>query len=107
DHHPERAAEALRHAVDVDAGYADAWRELGVALLQRDRPAAIDAWKRAERLKPTDYDLLFNLGMVLVDSHRVSEARPYLERFEREAPRTKYAADLPRVRALLPQLKAR
>jgi Flp pilus assembly protein TadD len=107
DHHPERAVDALRHAVDADAGYADAWRELGVALIERDRPAAIDAWKRAERLKPTDYDLLFNLGMVLAASHRDAEALPYLERFEREAPSSKYTEDLPRVRALLTQLKGR
>ena len=64
---PTQAAAAFRHAVEADPARGDAWQGLGAALVERDRPAAIDAWRRAERLLPHDYDLLFNLGVVLAD----------------------------------------
>jgi tetratricopeptide (TPR) repeat protein len=65
---------------------------------RRARPdTAIDAWQHAERLRPRDFDLLFNLGMVLADSGRGAEALPYLTRFMQEAPRDRYARDFPRV----------
>src|SRR3989454_8537526 len=102
--HADAAAEALRHAVDADASCGDAWHALGAALVERDRPAAIDAWGHAERLRPRDFDLLFNLGMILADSLRPSEAVPFLERFVREAPRDRYARDIPRVQATLARI---
>ena len=104
---PAAAAEAFRHAVDVDPTYDEAWLALGAALVDTNRPAAIDAWQRAERLRPADYDLLFNLGMVLADAKRPSEALPYLERFVREAPRERYARDLPRVEATIGRIRPR
>ena len=62
------AAAALRRATAIDPSYGEAWNALGAALVDRDTPGAIDAWRHAERLLPRDYDLLFNLGMVLADS---------------------------------------
>jgi len=100
----DAAAGALRHAVDIDSSYGDAWYALGAALVERDRAAAIDAWRRAERLRPRDFDLLFNLGMILADSPMPSEAAPFLERFVREAPHDRYARDFPRVRATLARI---
>jgi arylsulfatase A-like enzyme/Flp pilus assembly protein TadD len=91
------AAEAFSHAVAADPSDGEAWQGLGAALVGTDRAAAIDAWEHAERLRPHDYDLLFNLGMVLADSQRPAEALPYLRRFAAEAPRGRYARDLPQV----------
>ena len=102
---PAQAAEAFRHAVDTDPTRGDAWQGLGASLVERDRPAAIDAWQRAERLLPRDYDLLFNLGMVVAESPNPREAVPYLERFAREAPRDRYGADLARVEAMLRRVR--
>jgi Flp pilus assembly protein TadD len=99
--HLDAAAEAFGHAVQFDPDNGDAWQGLGAATLDRDRAAAIDAWRRAEHLRPHDYDLLFNLGMVLAESGRPGEARPYLTRFLEEAPRDRYASDFPQVRAAL------
>jgi Flp pilus assembly protein TadD len=99
--HQDAAAEAFRHAVQFDPNNGDAWQGLGAALVDRERAAAIDAWRHAERLRPRDYDLLFNLGMVLAESSRPGDALPYLTRFVQEAPRDRYAADLPRVEAAL------
>jgi choline-sulfatase len=98
--HPQ-AAEAFTHAVRADPSHGDAWQGLGAALVASDRAAAADAWRRAERLRPHDYDLLFNLGMVLADGDRPADALPYLRRFVREAPRDRYARDVPRVEAAI------
>ena len=101
----DAAAAALRHAVEADPSYAEAWQALGAATLDRDRAAAIDAWEHAERLRPRDYDLLFNLATVLADSGRGNEALPYLQRFVREAPRDRYARDIQRVEATIARVR--
>jgi len=100
-HRPEAAADAFRYAVSVDPSNAEAWQGLGAAVVARDPDTAIDAWQHAERLRPRDFDLLFNLGMVLADSGRGAEALPYLTRFIQEAPRDRYARDFPRVEAAI------
>ena len=102
---PEAAADAFRKAVTVDPANAEAWQGLGAASIGRDTPAAIDAWQHAERLQPRDYDLLFNLGMVLADSNRPADALPYLTRFLNEAPRAQYAHDFPRVEAAIAKVR--
>jgi arylsulfatase A-like enzyme/Flp pilus assembly protein TadD len=100
-HKLDAAADAFRHAVGADPSNAEAWQGLGAAAVGRDMTTAIDAWRHAERLRPRDYDLLFNLGMVLADSARPADALPYLTRFVQEAPRDKYARDFPRVEAAI------
>ncbi len=99
------AVAALRRATNLDPAYGDAWHALGAALVDEDKAGAIDAWRRAERLLPHEYDLLFNLGMLLADSRTPSEAVPYLQRFEREAPRDRYAADMARVASTLARVE--
>jgi len=100
-----QAAEAFRHAVEADPARGDAWQGLGAALIEQDRPTAIDAWRRAERLLPRNYDLLFNLGVVLAEGPHPREAIPYLQRFVRDAPRDRYGADIARVEALLHRVR--
>src|SRR5262249_6133093 len=72
-----------------------------------DPQGAAEAGQRAEALIPGDYDLLFNLGMVLADSDAPARAIPYLQRFAREAPPDRYAPDIVRVRATLRRLEQR
>jgi arylsulfatase A-like enzyme/Flp pilus assembly protein TadD len=102
---PADAATAFRRAVDLEPSYGEAWQALGAALLHADKPGAVEAWRKAERLLPGDYDLLFNLAMVLADSGTPGEATPYLERFARDAPPAHYAEDIARVRATLARIK--
>jgi arylsulfatase A-like enzyme/Flp pilus assembly protein TadD len=97
----DAATDAFRHAVAADPSNGEAWQGLGAATVGRDVRTAIDAWQHAERLQPRDYDLLFNLGMVLADSDHPADALPYLTRFVREAPRARYASDIPRVEAAI------
>jgi tetratricopeptide (TPR) repeat protein len=98
---PQAAAAAFRRVVDLDHGHVDAWRGLGAALAADDTPQAVRAWQRVLELAPKDFDTLYNLGMLLDSAGRRAEAVPYLQRFLAEAPRDRYAPDLPRVRALL------
>jgi len=104
---PPAAVAALKRATAIDPSYGEAWQALGAALVETDKRGAIDAWRRAERLVPGDYDLLFNLGMVLTDSDAPADAIPYLQRFVRDAPRDKYAHDLSRVRATIDRIERR
>jgi arylsulfatase A-like enzyme/tetratricopeptide (TPR) repeat protein len=101
------AVAAFRRATAIDPSYGEAWQALGAALVGVDTRGAIDAWRRAEPLLPRDYDLLFNLGMVLADGEAPGEALPYLERFVREAPRDHYARDIVRVRATIERVQRR
>ena len=103
---PAEAATAFRRATAIEPEYGDAWQALGASLATTDRHGAIDAWRKAERLLPRDYDLLFNLGMLLADSDAPAAAIPYLERFASEAPRDRYARDIPQVQAVLARLRA-
>jgi len=104
---PDAAAAAFTRATALDPGYGAAWQALGAALLNVDRPRAIAAWRTAERLLPGDYDLLFNLGMVLADSNSPIDAVPYLTRFAKEAPPQRYARDVGIVRATLARVERR
>jgi Flp pilus assembly protein TadD len=97
----DAAADAFRHAVGADPSNAQAWQGLGASIVERDVPAAIEAWQHAERLQPKDFDLLFNLGMVLAGTDHPADALPYLTRFVREAPRARYARDIPHVEAAI------
>ena len=95
------AAAAFARVVEIDAQHADGWRGLGAALAGQDVQRAVEAWQQVVALDPGDFDTLYNLGMLLAESGRRSEALPYLRRFVAEAPRDRYAKDLPRVRALV------
>jgi len=102
---PAEAAAAFRRATAIEPGYGEAWQALGASLAATDPRGAIDAWRRAERLRPRDYDLLFNLGVVLADSAHPADALPYLDRFIQEAPKNQYAGDILRVQDIAGRLR--
>jgi tetratricopeptide (TPR) repeat protein len=81
---------------------AGAHTSLGVVLAQTGRAAeAIDEWKRAVGLDPTDFDGLFNLTLELVKQGRMDEARNYGGKYLATAPPSVYGQDLARVRQML------
>ena len=100
-HHDADAAAAFKRVVDLDARHADGWRGLGAALAGTDAAQACAAWQHVVQLDPRDFDTLFNLGVLLAETGRTAEAVPHLQRFLAEAPKDRYAQDLPRIRALL------
>jgi len=58
-------------------------------------------WATALQLDPGLFDALYNVATTLYDAGRREEARPYLERFVRQAPPARYGADIARFRRLL------
>jgi arylsulfatase A-like enzyme/Flp pilus assembly protein TadD len=97
----EAAALAFARVVELSPQNVDGWRGLGAALAGHDVARAVAAWQHVVERDPRDFDTLYNLGMLLVESGRRAEALPYLQRFLADAPRDRYADDLPRVRALV------
>ena len=80
----------------------DAWTLILCGIRQdREVAPAIDDLRRALDLDPHLYDALYNLAMALDAAGRRDEARPIIERFIREAPPQRYAADITRVKMLL------
>ena len=96
------AQRALEQALAADSGSARAHNGLAVIAMHRGKPAeAFAHWKRAVEIAPNDFDSLYNLAMELDVVGRRDEARPYLERFAREAPPAQYAADIAKVNQIL------
>jgi tetratricopeptide (TPR) repeat protein len=98
---PADAARAFERAVAADPRLGQAWNGLGAARSRSDPAAAIEAWKHAIELEPRNYDVLFNLAVLLREQGREVEARPYVERFVREAPPERYAKDVAVLRGWL------
>ncbi|MFW6198789.1 MAG: tetratricopeptide repeat protein, partial [Acidobacteriota bacterium] len=92
--------------LELDPELADAHNGLGVVAARRgDMEAAVGHWARAVELDRTQWDALYNLGVELTNLNRLEEAIPHLERFAREAPRTRYAEDIPGIRRLARRLR--
>ena len=65
----------------LSPGYADAWADLGVALMQERRFSAADsALKQALRIRPDDYLYWYNYGTLMGVQGRLSDARTAFER---------------------------
>jgi tetratricopeptide (TPR) repeat protein len=103
--HWRQARDASRRAVELRAGLARAWNNLGVALYQLGEfDAALAAWGQAVAREPDLWDALWNLGLKAAERGRPELARPALRRFAAEAPAPPYAAERERARALLLEL---
>jgi arylsulfatase A-like enzyme/Tfp pilus assembly protein PilF len=96
------AQQRFARAVALDAQSSQAYAGLGVVSLKRgDNKAAVAAWTKAVELDATNYDALYNLATTLAREGRMSDARPYLERFVRTAPPAFYAKDIRELSAIL------
>jgi arylsulfatase A-like enzyme/Tfp pilus assembly protein PilF len=98
-----RARAILEESLALDPDVSRAHNALGVIAAETGHAdEAIAHWKRAVELNPREWDTLFNLGKLLRQQGREKEARPFLERFIRDAPPAQYAADIRTLRATLP-----
>jgi arylsulfatase A-like enzyme/Flp pilus assembly protein TadD len=101
----ERARRELQTALEINPRLARAHNGLGVIASREGRlDDALAHWKRAVELDPAEFDTLFNVGSQLLRSGKHAEARPYLERFVREAPPALYAPDIATVRGWLERM---
>jgi tetratricopeptide (TPR) repeat protein len=102
---PAAARDHLRRALAMNGQLATAWNTLGVALYQlHDALAALDAWHRAARIDATQYDALFNAGLVAAELGRTKEAREALESFLATAPKARFAEEIAKAEARLKRL---
>ncbi len=98
----DQARAALRRVLELDPTSATAYENLGADELSvGNLTAAVDDLKRAVDLDPLLYDALYNLALALHDLGRLDEARPYLERFVRDAPPGRYARDIAKLQTIL------
>ncbi len=98
----DRAQADLQRALELDPGLVSAHNAIAAVYMKRRQPTqAVAHWRRAIELNPRLFDALYNLGVALYDAGQRDEARPYLERFVREAPPARYAADIAHLRRLL------
>ena len=96
------ASSDLQHALSLDPKLAAAHNVLAaIHMRQGQAPAAIAEWKLAIELEPALFDALYNLAVALDEAGRHDEARPYIQRFVNEAPRSRYGQDVARLSALL------
>lgn len=95
------AEQFARKAIDLDPQLAKAHTTLGVIQAQTNRKSeAIENWKKAVSLDPGEFDALYNLVLLLVESGRIGEARTYGDQYIRTAP-PHLAADAAVLRQLL------
>ncbi|HET9768416.1 MAG TPA: sulfatase-like hydrolase/transferase [Thermoanaerobaculia bacterium] len=100
-----QAREQLQRALQLNPQLPIAWNTLGVALYRLNgAEAALDAWRKAIELDGTQYDAMFNLGMVAAQLGRRDEARGALTRFADTAPPQRFGGDIARARQLLREL---
>jgi tetratricopeptide (TPR) repeat protein len=99
---PARARQALEAALALNPRVARAHNALGVLAAESGHTSeAVEHWKSALELEPRDLDTLYNLGHLLWREGQRSLARPYLERFAREASPSLHAKDIAEVRGWL------
>jgi Flp pilus assembly protein TadD len=95
------AQEAFTRAVQNNPKSSRAHAGLGVAAMQSgNRDQAFEQWRRAVDLDPRNFDALYNLAAELVNAGRMSEARPYIDRFVNTAPPGMYGPDIERLREM-------
>ncbi len=93
----ERYGEArddARRALEIDGRRPNAWNNLAIAYYNLGDPkTAVEAWKRAATLDPSNLDVLFNLGSVAARIGDSDTAHKALGRFLATAPASGYAAE--------------
>ena len=98
----DRARAAFKRVLELDPTSATAYANLGaddVAVGHLE--TAVGDLQRALDLDPRSYDALYNLALALWNLDRRDEARPNIDRFVREAPPARYAADIARLQDLV------
>ena len=96
------AHEAFTRAVQNNPKSSRAHAGLGVAAMQSgNHDQAFEQWRLAVDLDPRNFDALYNLATELAKAGRMSEARPYIDRFVKTAPPGMYGPDIERLRTFL------
>jgi tetratricopeptide (TPR) repeat protein len=70
-----------------------------------NRSAAIEHWSRAVAIDPSQFDALFNLGLVAANTGRADVAKKALREYLERAPATRYAAERAQAADVLRRLR--
>jgi len=90
----QQAEVFARRALEADAGLAGAHTILGVILSETGRKGeAIESWKRAVALAPSEFNALYNLWLELASAGRRDEAVAYGRQFVATAPPAFFAKE--------------
>jgi len=105
---PAEARDWFERALAAEPEVPGALTSLGTALAAAgDSAGALRCWERAVERDPRDFRALFNLGVLEGRLGRVPEARRYLERFRREAPRARFPQEVAEAGRLLEATRGR
>jgi len=100
------AEKELMAAVAVNPRMSGAYNQLGVIHANRKNwSEAIRYWTLALNENKKHYDAMLNLAYAYLESNQKTKALDLLQDFEKNAPRNRYAADLPKVRSLIRQIQ--
>lgn len=92
----------LRLALSIDASLPGAHTALGVVLSRTGRRTeALEAWRRAVALDPSELDALYNLTVELFEAGQIDEGRRVGDRYLAIAPPALMAGDIARVQTLM------
>ena len=101
-----QALEESDRALGLNANLPLVWNYRGIANYNLgNRSQALEDWQESVRLEPSDFDVLYNLGVVAAEAGRRELAIASLQRFSREAPRQEYGPDIQRASQLLARLR--
>jgi arylsulfatase A-like enzyme/Flp pilus assembly protein TadD len=98
----KEAENTVREALEVDPALADAYNTLGVILATTgDKTGAIDSWKQAVQLDPTEFNAMYNLVLYLSKAGRTDDARTYAKAYVATAPLGRFAKEITEMRRFL------
>jgi len=102
---PERSAKLAeaeadaKQSITVDPTLGGSYTILGVVMSDTGRKAeAVDSWRRAVELDPTEFDALYNLWLELAAANQRDEAMKYGRQFVATAPPALYPQAIEEIR---------
>jgi Tfp pilus assembly protein PilF len=100
------AEKSFRTAIAANPHLASSYNGLGVVYASQQKwDEAIKNWSRAVQENNKNFDAMLNLGYAYLQKKDRTKALQTLQSFANNAPATRYAADLAKVRSLIQQLQ--
>ena len=100
------AQKQLEAAIAANPHSGGAYNSLAVVHASRKNwNEAIKNWSLALKENSQNYDAMLNLAYAYLENQQKEKAVELFKQFEKNAPRSRYASDLPRVRSIIQKLQ--
>jgi Tfp pilus assembly protein PilF len=100
------AQKQLEAAIAANPHSGGAYNSLAVVHASRKNwNEAIKNWSLALKENSQNYDAMLNLAYAYLENQQKEKAVELFKQFEKNAPRNRYASDLPRVRSIIQKLQ--